>query len=162
MTTDATHFFTDALGRTWALHLSMTSVDEVRVLTELDLLDEISGTYKRLTEEIRLLCGVLYVLVKPQADEAGVSEGDFGQGLSGDVLDEALHELTEAIIDFFPQGKRDALRDVVAKMKSMLAKAQDVIRDRLASDEVDVAFQREINRLEGKFSESLESLLNRD
>eukprot|EP00913_Durusdinium_trenchii_P005642 g5260.t1 len=82
MTTDShtPRQFNDTQNRTWLLDLNVATIDAVRKATGCDLLGDVANTYEQLASDIRLFVDVLYVVVKHQCDEAGVSDEDFGRG----------------------------------------------------------------------------------
>ena len=75
--------FTDNASRTWSVIITVDSIRRVMKLlginiTEIDVGDP--PLLVRLGTDEMLLCDIIYCLVKPQADELGVSDEDFGLG----------------------------------------------------------------------------------
>jgi hypothetical protein len=96
--------FTDAEGRTWSLDLDLTTADEVKREKGIDLIDPeaMSATFVKLASgSTRLLVEVLWMLVHPQADKAGVSPEEFGRALKAQAIRDAYAALKDAIADFF-------------------------------------------------------------
>ena len=113
--------FTDSAGRTWTLSLTLDAAKRVRSLLDVNLLDLESGEpplLTRLGTDVILLCDVVFAIVKPQADTAGVSDEEFGAALGGDVILAAQTAFYEELVDFFRQlGRSDLARAVDAQRR---------------------------------------------
>ena len=130
--------FTDNAGRTWSLAVNVDSIKRVKSLLGVDLMESVDGKLlERLTSEPVLLCDVVYALVKPQADAAGVKDEDFGRSMAGDAIDVATQALLEDLVDFFPSRRRTLLASVLAKMKKLDGLATQAATDRL--ERIDLA-----------------------
>jgi hypothetical protein len=124
--------FVDREGRNWKIEINVSVVKRVRSLTGVNLLDVLG---ERLAEELAndpiLLCDVLYAVCRPQADELGVSDEDFGRGLGGNAIEQATDALLEELVDFFPSRKGALLRKASARMKELEGKICDLAEQRL-------------------------------
>jgi hypothetical protein len=60
----------------------------------------------------------LYLIVKPQADKAGVTDEAFGELLVGDIFENATTAFVEALVDFFPSRQRRILRTLLTKARA--------------------------------------------
>jgi hypothetical protein len=122
--------FKDLQNREWQLSITIGSVRQVKEQLGVDL-TEFPEVFDRLGADILLLCNVLYVLVKPQADKLGVTDEDFGYSLGGDVLEQATDVLLDQLIAFFPNRRRQILQQLkektVAYQDAQLAKAKKEI-----------------------------------
>jgi len=101
--------FTDSTGKTWTLSLTIDSVKRVKGLLDVNLLDLTAGDpplLTRLGTDVILLCDVLYAMVKPQADAAGVTDEQFGASLGGEAILAAQTAFYEEIMDFFRKAGR--------------------------------------------------------
>jgi len=111
--------FKDEQGRTWDLSagpvLNVASAKRVKDLRSVDLFKLFSAEAERLFTDPALLVDVLFILCQRQADKAGVSDEQFGEGLVGDALERAANALMDAVADFFPQSKRQTLRAIKEK-----------------------------------------------
>jgi len=116
------HTFTDPAQRTWTVAINVAAVRRVRDALKLDLLSVIDGELlEKLAGDPCLLCDVLYVLCKPQAEERGIGDEQFGELLAGDVIDAATQALIEELIDFFPSRTRRPLGEMRAKLMALQA-----------------------------------------
>jgi hypothetical protein len=126
------HAFTDALGRSWTIEITVTSLKRIRALSGIDLLEAISGTLlDRLVTDPVLLGDVLYAAIKPQADERKITDEDFGRSLAGDTIDTATSALLEEFVSFFPMPRRRVLEKVLAKLAAWRAQAITVAEARI-------------------------------
>lgn len=124
--------FDDSEGTSWGVRV--TYGDVVRVKREcggFDLpgmfSDELAGL-ARLSEDFGLLVAVAYCLCESQATKIGVSPEEFGARFAGDALESARNAIVEATVDFFPdQRRRDALRELVAKLNKASARVMEVM-----------------------------------
>ena len=115
--------FTDTAGREWALSLTIDSVKRVRALLDVNLLELEAGDPSLLTKlgtDVILLCDVIFVLVKPQADKAGVTDEQFGAALGGDVILAAQAAFYDEIIDFFRRLSRGDIATAVEAQRRMI------------------------------------------
>jgi len=75
--------FTDNGGHTWTVAINVDAIKRVRSLLKNDLLEAVEGKLiERLRDDPILLCDVIYVLCKPEADAANISDEQFGQLLN--------------------------------------------------------------------------------
>jgi len=97
----------DKADRSWVLTVDVGAIRRVKGALGVDLLDIARGDLlERLVDDPVLLVDVLFVLCKPQADEAKVTHEDFDRSIVGHALDDAASALFEEILDFFPRGLR--------------------------------------------------------
>ena len=130
--------FKDTEGREWLLSINVAAVKRVRSLIDVDLMGIIEGTLlEKLVSDPVMLCDVVYCLVKPDADEKGVSDEEFGKAMGGDVLEHATQALLEELADFFPKKKRALLRKALVKLKALEEKALAVAEKRLDGSELE-------------------------
>lgn len=108
--------FTDTAGRTWTIALTIDAAKRVKQLLGVNLLEMDGGDpplLTRLGTDIMLLCDVIFALVKPQADAAGVTDEQFGAALGGGAILAAQTALYEELVDFFQTlGRRDIAKAV--------------------------------------------------
>ena len=130
--------FTDTEEHKWEIKLTIASAKRVRDLLGVNLLELEVGDpplITRLAIDYLLLCDVIFVLVKPQADTAGITDVQFGQALGGDALQKAQIAFYEELISFFRQLGRKDLAQAIKKQGEMLALA--VERASLKIDAID-------------------------
>jgi hypothetical protein len=109
--------FKDSARREWTVALTTAANRRVKGLIgayPADLLMPAPGAEPDMAQ----LADLLFALVKPQADAAGVTDEQFGEALDGDAFAAGLEAATEACIDFFPPDRRATLREARAKLKA--------------------------------------------
>jgi len=125
--------FVDSQGRDWTLAVDIVGVKRVKNAVGVDLLSDVEAAQKQLADDVVLLVDVLYLLVKPQADERKVSDEDFGRSLKGEPIENATLVLMQEIADFFPPRKRAALRMLLEKSQVLEEKALELLQARIDS-----------------------------
>lgn len=137
--------FTDNAGRSWNISVTVDAVKRVKSLLGVDLLEAAGGKLiQELSDNPVLLCDVIYCLVKPQAEEKGVSDTDFGKAMAGDAIDQATDAFLEDLVNFFPSRKREMLQKVLVKLKNLEAIAAEVVHQRLDSPELEEKMRAEL------------------
>ena len=141
--------FKDNQDRKWTVTINVSAIKRVRAELDLDLLEAIEGTLlERMVSDPILLCDILYVLVKPEADAKGISDEDFGRAMAGDAIDRACQAFIGELVDFFPTGRREVLAQAVAKVRQIEAKVCDRAMARLQGAEVDDLIERALTEAE--------------
>jgi hypothetical protein len=127
--------FTDNASKTWSVSMTIDSVKRVRDLLSVNLVEPEAGDPPLLTrlgtDEI-LLCDVVYCLIKPQADQLGVTDADFGRALGGDAILAAQTALYEELADFFQKRGRSDRAKAVTAQKEMIDLAIERVTMKLA------------------------------
>ena len=124
--------FKDNADRTWTIAINVDCIKRVKSLLSVNLLDAVAGKLiERLVGDPVLLCDVLYAICKPEADTKSVSDMEFGRAMAGDAIEQATTAFLEALVDFFPQPKRQVLAKALAKLRQLEAKAVDLAHKRL-------------------------------
>jgi len=121
--------FKDNSGRDWSIAVNTSAIKRIRAELDVDLMDVVEGDLlRRLYADPILLVDVIYVACKPQADEAGVTDEQFGEAMAGDAIDRATAALVEELVDFFPNRRdRERARRVLAKVEATVERIQDVM-----------------------------------
>ena len=139
--------FTDSQGREWQIAITVGSIKQVRDLLDVNLAELTDGDPPLLTRleiDIVLLCDVIYALVKPQADESGVTDEQFGAALGGEAIRAAHDAFWEELADFFRSlSHTDQARAIDKQLQLVAAvtdKAVQKIDDLQIDDVVEQAF----------------------
>lgn len=119
--------FIDSAGRPWVIVVNVPGIRRVQTMVGLDLVAAVTGRTKDLADPVKLV-DVVYVLCKPQADAAGVTDEQFGEAMAGDAIDHACDALIQATCDFLPARKGGPLRGAFAR----ICEADAVITERMA------------------------------
>jgi hypothetical protein len=81
--------FRDSADTVWEVSLTVGAIKRVRGNLDVDLLALEQGhppLITRIGTDVVLLCDIIYCLIKPQADKAGISDEQFGGRLGGEVI----------------------------------------------------------------------------
>ena len=127
--------FTDAKGTSWEVRVTAGTIKRVQDLLGVDLgklLDGKPPLLTRIHTDIIFLVDLIYVVVKPQADQRQVSDVQFAELLEGDALLAAHDALLEELADFFQKLRQTHLATAIQKQASIVAeairRADDVIQ----------------------------------
>ena len=104
---------------------------------------------------------MLYAVCKPQADERGVSDEEFGRSMAGDAIESATVALLEDIVGFCPSPRdRAALGRVLTAMRNARDKARDLVDKNLdrmiEGGEIDRIVESAMTEAETKLETGLE------
>ena len=119
--------FTDRQGRSWIIEINYTSLRRVHALTGINLtriVEPRSNVMEQLTGDPFILFDCLIAILQPQLDEKQITAEQFGEALDEESGDKASMALIEAIIDFFPEGKRMLLRRALTKVLTAAERRQ--------------------------------------
>ena len=150
--------FTDNLGRTWTLVVNVAAIKRVRALCGVDLnaiveIDKNNNPTAELLERLStdpvLLVDVLYAVCKPECEQKGVTDEDFGAAMAGDAIEQATSALLDEVVDFFPTAKRAALQKILAATRRIEALAKKKLEDILGSAEFEEKLVSELERSTG-------------
>lgn len=148
--------FVDRNGRSWSVVINIGAVKRVRALCELNLLELISvdengktdsKTLDRLSGDIVLLVDVLYAVCKPEADKLGITDEQFGEAMSGDVIESASRVLLDEVVDFFPEAKRRVFRKVLDATRRFEEAGQAKLREFVESKAFDKLIESRMQTL---------------
>lgn len=120
--------FRDTKGREWQVEVNASTVKRVKTLLGVLLTDAVDNKcelFARLHDDMGLIVDVLYALCKPQADAAGVTDEQFGEGFAGDVLTAGHEALIAELNDFFPNAQQ---RKNLALLREKMLKVTDLIQ----------------------------------
>jgi len=136
--------FTDNAGRTWTVAINVDAIKRVRGMLDVNLLEIVEGTLiERLIRDPVLLCDVVYAVCKPEADEKGISDEEFGRAMAGDAIEHATKALLEELVGFSPSPRdRANLQRVLETTWRVMDKARDLIEARIESGELDRVVER--------------------
>jgi hypothetical protein len=118
--------FTDNAGRTWTIAMNLGAVKRLKGLLGVDLLALADGEpplLTRLGTDVILLCDVIFALVKPQADQAGVTDEQFGAALGGEAILAAQKAFYEELTDFFLKLGRSDLARALTTQQALIQAA---------------------------------------
>ncbi|HNO80485.1 MAG TPA: hypothetical protein PKN33_20750 [Phycisphaerae bacterium] len=136
--------FTDNAGRIWTIAINVDAIKRVKGLLDVNLLEIVEGTLiERLIRDPVLLCDVVYVVCKPEADEKNVSDEDFGRAMAGDAIEHATKAVLEELVVFSPSPRdRANLQRVLETTYRVMDKARDMVEAKLNSSELEKSIEQ--------------------
>ena len=100
----------DAEGHAYETRITVAEVRDVKTELGINLMDIATGELlQKISEDVILLCDILYVINRSQAKEYGIDDVQFGRNLYGDALEDATRAFMGELINFFPNQRTRAL-----------------------------------------------------
>jgi len=152
--------FTDSAGKTWTLSLTIDSAKRVKGLLDVNLLDLTGGEpplLTRLGADVILLCDVLYAMVKPQADAAGVTDEQFGAALGGEAILAAQTAFYEELMDFFRKAGHGEVAKAVETQRRMIDMTVQRIETRIEHLDIETLLDAALGKSSTNWPASPES-----
>jgi len=79
--------FTDRNNVEWTVDLNIVTAKRLRTVLGVDVFDVADGSIvERIIADPVLLCDIVYVVCKDQAEASGISDEAFGMAMSGDAI----------------------------------------------------------------------------
>lgn len=129
----------DTLGREWDFRFTGRTVRELAAETRLDtkaLQGESSLLHKVGTDESTLYL-VLWITIRPQAIERGVTEEEWFDALDNDCLQAAAQEWIDAYVNFSHPARKAILHKTMEATRRKLTAAEQQVQKALDSGEID-------------------------
>lgn len=111
----------------------------------------------RLADPI-LLCDVLYVICKPQADSLGINDEQFGSSHDLEILEQASNIFWDAVIDFFPPRLREMLKMVIREARRVGEKSSELAAKAIKSGKIQTAVEDAANEAIRKMEAEFDSV----
>lgn len=126
----------DAEGHAYETKITVAEIRDVKTELGINLMDIATGDLlQRISEDVVLLCDILYVINRSQAKEYGIDDVQFGRNLYGDALEDATHAFMGEMINFFPnQRTRALLTKAMTKGQERMDKALDLAEKTLEEE----------------------------
>lgn len=126
----------DAEGHSYETKITVAEIRDVKTELGINLMDIATGDLlQKISEDVILLCDILYVINRSQAKEYGIDDAQFGRNLYGDALEEATRAFMEEMINFFPnQRTRQLLKKAMTKGQERMDKALDLAEKTLEEE----------------------------
>ena len=129
--------FTDQRGRAWRLELNYSLAKRLRDVTGLDFVNYQDGkALLAIHDSDEKLVQVLWLLCEAQATAASVGEEEFGTGLGGDALEQAIEALEQALINFSRPARRQAMQAIRDKAHELVAAQTELATTKIRSPQM--------------------------
>jgi len=115
--------FIDTKNRPWVLKVTIGKIRKIRDTLGIDINDALDPTktiIDNMANDPVLMFDVIYLCCEEQLAQKGVSLEDFSESISGDTIVGASSALVNAILDFFPGGKTEVIRESLALKEKMM------------------------------------------
>lgn len=123
--------FRDNAGREWDVLVDVEALRRVREGLGLNLVDVLKpGGAAQLEDPVRLV-DALYLVLRPAVERAGVTDEDFGRGLTGQAIDDAAGALIEGLAAFLPPARGALVRKAAGHVRAVDAALARAVSDRL-------------------------------
>ena len=133
--------FTDAKSREWNLSITATSLRNVKPekFGGVNLGKPDGGQLFAQLADPMLMVDLCFALCESQARAAGVDADSFGDGMAGQVIEDARRALVTAVIEFQPARNWGYLRLVADTIERAEAIALESVTEKFKSGEIDRA-----------------------
>lgn len=154
--------FTDSASRTWTIAVTVDAIKRVEGLIKgVNLANLTTGDpplLTRLETDVVLLCDVIFALIKPQADQLGVSDEEFGRAMGGDAIMAAHDAFWGELTDFFRQLRRTDTARAIEKQAALVKATVEAIEQRVETLDTSAVIQRALGSSAGSWPESPASI----
>ena len=147
--------FSDSKGREWGLALDFGLLRTLKKMAQVDFGDpeQFGRVWAELLFDDEKALKVLWRCVETQATDAGVSETQFLEAMNGEVLENALDALGEAVVNFTRPQRRGivqaAMVQINEKLAAVIARTQTEVEN-LTMEAVERAAAAIDNKQSGK------------
>lgn len=147
--------FKDSAGRDWPIVINVGSIERVKSVTGVNLLEVVEGKLvEKLASDPALLVNVVYSLCKPDADRQQITDTMFGEAMVGDAIDRATDALLDELVSFFPNRQRQILTKALAKARMIQDQATTIALQRLDDPAIDAKLQKMLSESFGTLPDS--------
>lgn len=152
--------FVDQRGRTWRLELNYSLAKRLREVTSLDFVNYQDGkALLAIHDSDEKLVQVLWLLCEAQAKEASVGEEEFGAGLGGDALEQAIEALEQALINFSRPARRQAIQAIRDKAHELVAAQSDLATTKIRSPKVTLLMEAKIREVSEQIDRQIDAAM---
>jgi hypothetical protein len=140
----------DTAGRVWSVPIDTTTIKRVRTILGVDLMSFVEGDLMgRLMGDVVLFVDVLYAICKPEADARGVTDEQFGQAMSGEVLQAAEEALADGLFAISHPSRRQAARTAWEKAKQVRDRVTEMVVLRINDPRLERRIEEILNQPPG-------------
>ena len=126
--------FTDRRQREWRLELNYTLGKHIHEVTGLDFINAHDGkALLGVIQSDETLVQTLWLFCEEQADAASIDETEFGRGLDGPTLEQAINALEECVLNFCRPARRAAIQAVREKAHEVEAAQAELVATKVRS-----------------------------
>lgn len=153
--------FVDSKGRKWDATVDVPSVKAIRNQLQIDLLELLDGkdqALRKMIDNPETMVDAMYLICREQCEAEGISPEDFGRGLVGEGIDNAIDAFLVGLAYFFPKGRRAVVLGMVRKLNESMDRVITKALAALNDPRVMQAVDRESDQAAETWLSGLESL----
>ena len=140
--------FKDNLDRVWTISLNIANVKKIKESLKVNIMEAVEGDLlPRIATDPILLCDMIFVLCKEEADKKNISDIDFGKSMGGDAIEQATDAFLQELITFFPQRRRRLLKKSLNKMRDLESKILEHVEIKIDSPEIENRVLEELKNI---------------
>ena len=140
--------FKDTEDREWTVEINVTAVKRVKSLTGINIAAVSEGLFTDLASDPAMLCDVIFALIKPQADMAGVTDEQFGTAMRGDSIHHATMAFLDELVNFTPSpAGRKLLSRALDQSKELYETAMTKLTEHLDKDTTKQELKEKLDNL---------------
>ncbi len=156
------HTFRDSKNRTWSIDVNCDTIEQVKAVTEANLLDLLDGL-STLAAEVAafppLMAKLIEAAIAEQIAAAKIEPREFRRAMGGDALNDATDALLEELVLFCPRHRRQVSAAVLEKQRAVEKAATELALERLADPDLGRQVQAALEtQLRRKMQTALEML----
>lgn len=138
----------DTQGREWLFRFTARTVRELATETHLDTkaLEGENSLLQRVAQDESVLYTVMWITIRPQAQNLSVTEDEWFESLDNDSLQAAAKEWVSAYINFSHPARQKVLSRTMAAALRKMDTATQAVETAIASGEIDRVIDMAINQ----------------
>jgi hypothetical protein len=152
------HQFKDSEGRQWSLAMNIAQAKRIKDQLGLDFVGSGFKAVTELANDIGTTVDVIWLLCEAQCGECGLTDEQFGEALTGDVIDEALSALLQELTDFFPPRHRGVMRTILTRLQKTTSQVVAMAESKVDSPQMDQAMANIVKAAEAEIDQELNRL----
>jgi hypothetical protein len=121
--------FKNADDVSFNVQITIKTIKDLRSVLNIDLLEGSGQVISTLADDPVLLADVLYIICKDQAEKKNISDENFGIGLRGQAIEDAVNAFIDSFINFSPPQKAALLTRAMKKTAELKTEAmKDLVK----------------------------------
>lgn len=137
--------FVDEKDATWGIRIDRSMLRKVKqdtgvLLTDLWLDD--MALYSQICNDPLLAEDLLWSTCEEQAKSRSVNKEDFSKATDGDSFEFGVKALVQAIVDFFPPARREAMKTIIATGEEVEKQSREMLDLQMKASLLEVESER--------------------
>lgn len=128
--------FKDTADRKWNLKLSVPAIKRFQDELDINLGTDMHRVQDLAGDPVKFAAGLVAIL-RPQIEEAGITEEEFYEALDGSTLHAAAEAYVEACLQFMPAARAKVFRASYERLMEAQDRACDEMLDKIENADFD-------------------------